>query len=348
MKKEQDNLSENKDEKKQSGEVSRRDFLTRAGILVAGGAVGSGLLSGCAGEITTTEKVSVTQTKTTTMPTTVEIEKTITTNNDTAKAIGRIIHNQDICSGCRTCEIVCSTYHEGISSPSLSRLQIKKYELGGYITDVMACKQCDGPECLWACPTGALHVDSNTGARVIDSEVCVGCQLCINACTVVPPRVRFNPEKNISFKCNLCDGDPQCVKFCPTGALTASWIKADVEEEEEKSIIEEVISGEASIWTHLRALTLSESEAGFIINGTLWTSHCSRSTVVYGIFNICADFYDATGSLLGTSETVTIQLAEMLSSTFALNFNSTVELEDIAKVIVTVNGTEVYAGQEES
>jgi Fe-S-cluster-containing dehydrogenase component len=288
------------------------------------------------------------------MPTTVEVEKIVTNTvvkdvnhyDGLKQSIGRIIHNQDLCSGCRLCQIVCSTYHEGVSSPALSRLQYKKYELGGYITDVFPCKQCDGPECLYACPTGALHVDTTTGARVVDPDVCIGCQMCINACPVVPPRIRFNAAKNIAFKCDLCGGDPQCVKFCPMGALTASWIEVEDTGEEDEGIIEEVITGNAAILTHFRGLELSEIENGLLIKGTLWTSHCSHSTVVYGIFNIWADFYDAQGTLLGTSDTATIQLAEMLSQNFELNFNTSLKMEDVARVVVTVEGTEVYAGQE--
>ncbi len=60
MKKEQEKLPENA-EKKQTGEVSRRDFLVGAGTVVVGGAIGTGILSGCdAGEtktVTTTKTV---------------------------------------------------------------------------------------------------------------------------------------------------------------------------------------------------------------------------------------------------------------------------------------------------
>jgi trimethylamine-N-oxide reductase (cytochrome c) len=55
-------------EKKQAGEVSRRDFLVGAGTVVVGGAIGAGVLSGC-GEKTVTETVKVTETKT--VPTTI-------------------------------------------------------------------------------------------------------------------------------------------------------------------------------------------------------------------------------------------------------------------------------------
>jgi Fe-S-cluster-containing hydrogenase component 2 len=228
LKKNLEELPENEDEK-QSNEVSRRDFIANVGAVVAGGVVGGGILSSCSSE-PVIETINVTETKTTTMPTTVEIEKTvevekIVTQNvevfkDIANSTGHILHNQDICSGCRTCELVCSLNKEGVINPELSRIQWSKDIFGGQITSVYPCKQCDGPECLMACPTGALHIDSNTRARVIDEEICVGCQLCLNACPLTPHRIKFNVSKNICFKCDLCGGEPKCVKYCPTGALS--------------------------------------------------------------------------------------------------------------------------------
>lgn len=51
------------EEKKQSGEVSRRDFLVGAGTVVVGGAIGAGLLSSCGGDTTTvTQTVQTTKT----------------------------------------------------------------------------------------------------------------------------------------------------------------------------------------------------------------------------------------------------------------------------------------------
>ncbi len=66
MKKEKEKLTLT-EEGKQSGDVSRRDFLVGAGTVVVGGAVGAGLLSSCSGGETKT----VTTTKT--------VEKTVTT-----------------------------------------------------------------------------------------------------------------------------------------------------------------------------------------------------------------------------------------------------------------------------
>jgi len=66
LKKEQEKILENV-EQKESGEVSRRDFLVGAGTVVVGGAIGAGLLSGCGETVTTTVK----ETSTKTIPTTI-------------------------------------------------------------------------------------------------------------------------------------------------------------------------------------------------------------------------------------------------------------------------------------
>ena len=137
-----------------------------------------------------------------------------------ASAQYRIFVNPDICAGCNTCEAVCSLYKEGVSSPHLSRIQVLKDPLDGYISEPAPCMQCDVPWCLLACPADAFHVDEATGAKVLDEEKCSGCMLCMTACPASPKRIRYNADKKVCLKCDLCGGDPQCVRFCPTGALT--------------------------------------------------------------------------------------------------------------------------------
>ncbi len=77
--KENKNIQSANEMKKQSGEVSRRDFLLGAGTVVAGGIIGGGLLTSCTPD-PVTETVEITKTKeiptTVTNTSTVEIEKT--------------------------------------------------------------------------------------------------------------------------------------------------------------------------------------------------------------------------------------------------------------------------------
>ncbi|MDO8671367.1 MAG: 4Fe-4S dicluster domain-containing protein [Dehalococcoidia bacterium] len=136
------------------------------------------------------------------------------------KAIGHIERDSRTCSGCRTCEAVCSLSHEGVVSPALARTWIVDHILEGRRIDSHTCKQCVVPQCLLACPNKAIYVDPQTGARVVDANKCEGHRLCIQACPWYPnSHMKFDTGRNIAIKCDLCEGNPLCVKLCPEGAL---------------------------------------------------------------------------------------------------------------------------------
>lgn len=136
---------------------------------------------------------------------------------------GVVVTDKEICSGCRTCEAVCSNVNsQGRNTSRLARLSVEK----DYISceyEPQICFQCSDPICLNVCPEGAIEIDRDHGtfARVIDEGKCIGCKSCLDACKsrYGTPRPRFDPVKDVCIKCHLCYGDPQCVKFCPLGAL---------------------------------------------------------------------------------------------------------------------------------
>jgi len=51
----------------------------------------------------------------------------------------------------------------------------------------------------------------------IDEQRCIGCKKCMEACPF--GMITIHPEGNRMLKCDLCDGQPQCVRFCETRAL---------------------------------------------------------------------------------------------------------------------------------
>ena len=76
----------------------------------------------------------------------------------------------------------------------------------------MVCQQCEDPLCMAMCPAGALSRSPETHAVVVDPDKCLGCRTCVEVCPFGAPSV--DPRTGKSEKCNLCDGDPTCVKVC--------------------------------------------------------------------------------------------------------------------------------------
>lgn len=128
---------------------------------------------------------------------------------------GQLLVNKQICTGCRSCEVVCSFLHEGCFWPEKSRVQVYKNEADGLDYPVV-CRQCDEPSCLEACPSNALERDSKTGAVLVGKD-CVGCGDCIDACPY--QAVSFDKERERPLICDLCGGQPACVQRCVVHAL---------------------------------------------------------------------------------------------------------------------------------
>lgn len=124
-----------------------------------------------------------------------------------------IPHN---CRGCRLCEMACSFRHEKECSTSKSRIRILKDNDWAFDFPLL-CIQCDVAPCIPACPIGAISRNERTGVVLIDEGTCSGCGICISACPV--SGLALDGGKGIVIKCDLCGGDPECVKWCPNQAI---------------------------------------------------------------------------------------------------------------------------------
>ena len=123
--------------------------------------------------------------------------------------------NRENCTGCRACEYACSLKHEGVVRPSAARVHVRKYH--GVVDVPVICWHCDDAPCVKACPTTptAITKDKETGAiKYIDDKTCLGakCNKCIEACPA--GFLRRHPDTGWPMFCDLCDGDPECVKAC--------------------------------------------------------------------------------------------------------------------------------------
>lgn len=183
------------DEGKKSKGTTRRDFLAGTGAALAF-SVASGLAA-CAGDASN-----------------VDVKNLVA---------GRIEHDSSLCAGCGVCSLMCSLYHEGETSITLSRSELVRDPFEG-IYSMNMCRQCLSASCYEACPQKdlALCIDKVTGVKYINSENCTGCGECISACPQKTAGIKLNPEKEIAFKCDLCrgrDNGPICVEYCAQNAL---------------------------------------------------------------------------------------------------------------------------------
>jgi len=119
------------------------------------------------------------------------------------------------CIGCRTCEIICSWNKEKNFNPRNSAISVINYE-EAIISVPMMCLQCEQACCVKVCPVNAMYKDEN-GVVKADAAKCIVCKMCVNACPL--GNVTFSQGSRKIVKCEQCDGDPGCAKFCPAGAL---------------------------------------------------------------------------------------------------------------------------------
>ncbi len=101
--------------------------------------------------------------------------------------------------------------------PAASRIKIIEKTPGTPIPYV--CVQCPDYPCVEACPTKALRIDDATGAVLVDEGLCTLCGQCISACPGNIPRIVSG--KDAVLICDLCGGDPECVKACSMAGYNA-------------------------------------------------------------------------------------------------------------------------------
>ncbi len=131
------------------------------------------------------------------------------------------------CTGCLQCEMACSFDNEGMFNPAKSRIKVFNFhEQARFVP--YTCTQCADAWCMKACPVDAIVINRETGAKEVREDVCVGCRVCTIACPF--GTINFNTDTGKVVKCDLCGGDPECAKACPTAAIVyvdADWTGLD-------------------------------------------------------------------------------------------------------------------------
>lgn len=121
------------------------------------------------------------------------------------------------CTGCDSCVLSCSFQHGDTFGMELSRILVERQEESA-VFKPQVCIQCAERFCIQGCPQEALSVHPVTGAIQVSEERCTGCRQCEQACPF--GGMHFVEGTRMPFVCDLCGGDPECVKACQKpGAL---------------------------------------------------------------------------------------------------------------------------------
>lgn len=123
----------------------------------------------------------------------------------------RIKINKQKYTGCLLCEITCSLLHCGEVQREASAIQVELNDLSHGYHQPMLCRQCKKMACL---KSEGKETDATLKNKFFWEDNSKRGDDCL-----------FNGLFSFNGKlvhCDLCQGDPECVKSCPTGALTLS------------------------------------------------------------------------------------------------------------------------------
>ena len=120
----------------------------------------------------------------------------------------KLIADAAKCTGCGTCEDVCSKAYFKTADREKSAIYILK---DGGKHKIEVCDQCG--DCTKMCSSRAVTQGENGVVR-ITKNACVGCLICVAEC--LRGFMRYHDDEPVPFKCVACG---LCVKQCPEGAL---------------------------------------------------------------------------------------------------------------------------------
>jgi carbon-monoxide dehydrogenase iron sulfur subunit len=138
----------------------------------------------------------------------------------------RIYIKEEVCIGCRLCEIYCQLQHSKSrdlikafkreTPHPLPRLRVEERKP---VFLSVCCQHCDEAPCIYVCLTGALSRNHDSNAVTLDEQRCVGCWTCLLVCPF--GAIRQDTHQQKIAKCDLCPGEdlPVCVTSCPNEAL---------------------------------------------------------------------------------------------------------------------------------
>lgn len=124
--------------------------------------------------------------------------------------------DRELCNGCGVCQVICSLAKKHAIQPSESRIRVNRYGGINYHS-VVVCQHCAEPACVNACLMGVVKQDFDSGLVDRNKQKCFACAACQVMCPIGAPV--YDSDENAYVTCDLCEGNPICVKVCPQNAI---------------------------------------------------------------------------------------------------------------------------------
>jgi Fe-S-cluster-containing hydrogenase component 2 len=106
----------------------------------------------------------------------------------------------------------CSFFHSGKIGRGGARIKVVKMEEIGVDYPVV-CQQCTERYCT-RCPEKAIQINA-LGQIIVSPTLCTAC----GTCEIMCPIGAIELYEEIPHVCDLCGGDPRCVKACTLDAI---------------------------------------------------------------------------------------------------------------------------------
>ena len=125
------------------------------------------------------------------------------------------ICDDERCISCSSCVLACKVGHNVPVGVARRWVIISNEGTPKERSISHACRHCENPECMAACPEEAI-TKREDGIVQVDKDKCISCESCLDACPFgVPKFLRNEADEPISpmEKCTFCAGGPNVETF---------------------------------------------------------------------------------------------------------------------------------------